>query len=389
MMPVIFDDQNKNLAMTDNLVIASSADWHFGKLDPEYQYNIIKNQIINPLYNIRLDVFAILGDTFDHKVMANSKAVMYAGLIIKECVQLCKTKGATFVILAGTLEHDADQLKLFYPYLSDKDLDIRIVEKLKFEYIKGCKVLCIPEEYNKSEEYYNEFLFKQGLYDFALMHGMYKGTIYQEEIVTEDNVNPRNKLFTMDDFNNCRGFILSGHVHVPGCFNRHFYYCGNPYTWQFGEECDKGFFITLYNKFTHQYYNHFQVIVSDKYETVNIDDMLDLDPKDVISFIESLLVDIAYVRIECLNASTEAQIANLNIIKTYFSTNTKIKFKNESIKKKKILQSIKEENKNLEQFMFVLDPNMSYLEKLAMYINIKEGKEYTTAQEIEQLMLET
>lgn len=387
--PVNFlDNENLNQIISDNLVMVNSGDWHFGSLDPEYQYNVLYNQLVLPCYSIDLDVFVIAGDIFDKKNLASSKTVMFACLLLSKIVEMCKAKNVTLLIIKGTDEHDAGQLKLFYSYLQDPDLDIRIVESISFLYIKGCRFLCIPEEYNKSEDYYNEYLLYSGIYDICVMHGMFKGAVYQDQVILPENVNPRNKLFTIEDFINCRGLIISGHVHTPGCFNTYFYYCGCPYRWRFGEEHAKGFIITLYNKRSAQHYNHFQEIISEQYITLNLDDMLDRDPKETIYYVELVLQDIEYLRLEFLKAPTDEQLANINILKNYFRTNNRVKIKTTNSKKQKIVETLNIENERLKEFMFIMDKQLSPYEKFARYINIKEGCEYTSAQEIEELISE-
>ena len=266
-------DQHLNVNLNKPLTIISTADLQIGRMDLSYQYTLLQQQMIGLLYNINFDIFVIAGDFFDKKVMANSPTAMYACLIFKEIVELCKAKDATLIIEEGTKEHDNGQLKLFYSYLKDTDIDIRIVEQSRFEYVKGIRILCLPEEYNKPKEYYDELLLNSGLYDIAIVHGMYKGAVYQEQVISTENIDPRNKIFTMDDFVNCKGYILAGHVHTPGCFGGYFYYCGSPYVWKFGEEEQKGFFISFYNQNTRQHYCHFQPIECNKYVTVNLDDM--------------------------------------------------------------------------------------------------------------------
>ena len=110
-------------------------------------------QMVNKIHDLQFDVFFINGDIFHHKFMSNSDTIMYASLFIDEVVRLCMSKNATLVLLHGTASHDADQLKLFYHYIGS-GVDIRIVETTRFEIIKGIRVLCIPEEYNKGYDYY-------------------------------------------------------------------------------------------------------------------------------------------------------------------------------------------------------------------------------------------
>ena len=120
---------------------------------------------------------------------------------------------------------------------------------LKFEYIKGAKILCIPELYNRGREYYEPFLNQP--YDSVFMHGSIKGSIYGND---NDNLNSRAPTFSIEDFQYCYGPIIAGHVHTAGCFHKHCYYNGAPMRYRFGEEEKKGFIILLHNLDTHKYY---------------------------------------------------------------------------------------------------------------------------------------
>lgn len=368
------------------LTIVSTSDWHTGRIDLSYQYNILKEQMIQPLYQVHFDIFVIAGDFFDHKEMANSEAVMYGCLIFKEVVELCRSKGATLLIIEGTKEHDNGQLKLFYSYLSDPTIDIRIVEQARFEYIKGIRVLCLPEEYSKPEEYYDQLLHRSGLYDIAVVHGMYKGAVYQEKVITIDESNTRNKIFTIDDFDCCRGYIIAGHIHTSGCFDKYFYYCGTPYRWMFGEENPKGFLISFYNPNTHEHYCHFQQIECHRYITLNLDDMIDHSPDEIIYYVNLLLQDVEFLRLEFLIMPNEAQLATMDIIKSYYRNNNRVKIKMSNSKKKKVIDKVKEQNSELEPYLFLLESGLSKYEKLAMYINMSEGYDCMTADEIKDIL---
>ena len=146
------------------LVEIHTADIHFGAMDPKVQYDILMEQMVKPLYSIRFDAFFINGDLFHHKFMSNSDVIMYALLFIDEIVKLCIRNNATLILLHGTYSHDADQLKLFYRYINS-GVDIRIIEHIQFQDIKGTTVLCIPEEYGKGKEYYEQNLYYAQEYD--------------------------------------------------------------------------------------------------------------------------------------------------------------------------------------------------------------------------------
>ena len=358
------------------------SDIHFGVIDAETQYNILINQFINKISTIHFDCLYIAGDLFDHKFQASSNAVLYAELFINECVKLCKLNNATIVILHGTSSHDSNQLKLFYHYLSDPMIDIRIVENTKFEIIKNKKVLCIPEEYNKGSEYYEIFLYNSGYYDSVCMHGTLKGSIYG---ANEADLNSKkNPTFDINNFCNCTGPVIAGHVHVAGCFQGHMYYPGSPIRWQFGEEQDKGFIILLQNLDTRQYRIHFENIDSFRYDTINLDHLLE-DPQKVISYVNDLKnKGIDFIRLEFSIDKEDC----LNIIKYYFQKDPTIKFL-ETYKKEKNKQAIHEAlNTKYTGYDYILDDNIEPEDKLTRYINQELGYTYITVDELKKIIYE-
>lgn len=346
-----------------NLVVANIADIHMGALDPKTQYQILKEQIIDELDRLPIiDIIGLLGDFFDKRGMSDSDATMYGSMLMSDIRSLAIKKNATVIIIMGTKQHDADQLRLFYHYLSDPEFDIRIVETIKFEYAKGAKILCIPELYNIEESIYDSFLNKSGGYDLCFLHGTIEGAIY-------GNNAGLSRLFTIKDFGNCLGPIFAGHVHVPGCFNTDFYYCGSPLRWKFGEEQTKGFMVCLYDLDTRRYYTKLVPVYSFRYDTVNIDDIICNDPKDVIDYINDLKQNqgIDYLR---LSFSVEVPSENMDIIREYYRNNGKIKFKSEREKRLK-----EEESKKLDsykQYDYLFDPSLSAYDKLSIYIQEKE-----------------
>lgn len=386
MMEMNINNINYNRGLLTHIDLA---DLHFGAINPKVQYDILIEQVINKIKDINFDLFTIAGDLFDHKYMATSDPVMYATMFIEKVVLLCKEKNATFLILKGTEYHDSNQLKLFYHYLADNQIDIRIVEQVQFEYIKGAKILCIPELYNKGEDYYKYFLFNSGYYDGVIMHGVIKGAIYQAKGQESGMNSEKAPTFTIDDFCMCRGPIISGHVHISGCFNKHFYYCGTPYRWCFGEEGEKGFFITIQNLDTQQYYIHFEPIKSFRYDTINVDDILFKDPKDVINYVNSLKENgIDNIRLEYKKELSETELLNLDIIKQYYKNNSNIKIKTQNSKQKEILKASEEILDKYKGLEFVMDKSLSEYEILTMYINHQKEYNYITTDELIELLKE-
>ena len=363
-----------------SLVGIYTADLHFGVINSEYQYNLLRKQQLDILETIHFDFMVINGDIFDHKFMSNSDAIMYAIKYIDDCVNICRMRQATLIILKGTEKHDAGQLKLFYHYMTDKTVDVRVIEQTKFEYIKGSKILCIPEEYNRGVTYYQRFFSE--VYDMCVLHGTLEGSIYGKD--NEDLGSNREPVFSMYNFRNCRGPIIAGHVHPGGCFNTYFYYCGSPYRWKFGEEEDKGFLICLHNLDSGAHYTHFQKIESKIYKILNIEYLISESPERIIRAINKLKEDnnIDFLRLDYLNLPNDEQLSTLEILRNYYKNNNTIKVNFENIKNKQVINQIKNNVSKYSEYSYILDDNLSEYDILSRYINHDKDYEYITAGEL-------
>ena len=363
------------------LVEIHTADIHFGAMDPKTQYDILMEQMVKPLYSIQFDAFFINGDLFHHKFMSNSDVIMYALLFIDEIVKLCIRNNATLILLHGTYSHDADQLKLFYRYINS-GVDIRIIEHMQFQDIKGTTVLCIPEEYGKGKEYYEQTLYYTQEYDMAVLHGNIKGAIYG--LNKADLNSAKSPVFDINSFARCNGPILCGHSHIQGCYQNHIYYSGSPLRWQFGEEQEKGFLICLYDKLTHQYTVDFQPIKSFRYDTICLDSMINYDPKDIIDHIINLKnTGIDFLKVKFGNATTST-----DAVKQYFNARQDIRI---DVQDSGFIETVKENQKNNDRFSqydYLLDTNLSEYEIFARYVNQSKGEEFITSDELIKILSE-
>lgn len=358
------------------LVELHVADLHFGAFNPARQYDILCKQLLEPAKRLqKLDVIAIDGDTFDHKVMSNSDTAMYAVKFIDDLVKLAEMFNATLLILAGTYSHDYDQLKLFYHYMENERVDVRVVTSIQFEIIKGAKILCIPELYGVDESVYQKYLFYSGYYDEVFIHGTYKGSVYG------DNVG-QGRLFTEADFIYCKGFAVSGHVHKAGCFNGFYYYCGCPYRWKFGEEEDKGYLLIAHDLDTQIHYVDFMKIISDTYITIFVDELQNNDPQAIINYIddckESRGIDFIKVRIRYPLSGTDK-----NIISQYYrnNKNTFVEFLDKAEEQRKVL-----EEKVETRYDYLMDDKISDLERFCRYVNENEGEQFITVDKLKELL---
>lgn len=374
---------NINLEYTTKRGISMQAhisDLHFGKIDPKVEFNILKEQFIDRIKDLPLDCISIDGDFFDRLFMSNTDTTLYANLFFKELYNVCKNNAkrgihTVLILILGTKNHDADQLRLFYPYLEDKEVDLRIVETIQFQYINGCRVLCIPELYNVTDDEYSKVLYESGAYDMVFMHGSIEGAIY-------DNKMGESKIFSPSDFSCCMGPVVAGHVHTGPAVHGFCYYNGSPIRWNFGEEETKGFQLVLYDMDTRYYYIHKEPIHSFRYDTISIDDIIMTDPQKVISYINDLREKegIDYIRLKCVS-NYDTQDA-LNIIKEYYRTDKTVKFKFD----KEISPDEKSFNQQTtemyDKYSYLFDKSMSTYEIFARFINDNQSDIIITADDI-------
>ena len=364
------------------LITAHIADLHFQAMDPEKQYTILEEQFVQKIALLpKLDLICIDGDLMDHKVALSSDATLYASLFVSHLVDIAKMKNATLIILQGTISHDANQLKIYYHYMQRSDVDVRVVTNIRFEMVKNCRVLCIPELYGVSEDIYRDILFNSDFYDLCIMHGTIHGAVYG------DNVGA-GRLFHIEDFLNCKGPIISGHIHKADCFDNHFYYCGSPYRWRFDDDCFKGFILMCYNMDTRQYYLDYEEIVSDSYKTITVDQLINNDPIETINYIRNLKAneDIDYIRIKFNSLISPAN--KMAISNTFRNDNTVSLefFSQEREIAKQAEEKLKEDN---EKMYFLLDPSLSDEQRFVMWVNyLKKDESYLTVEELENLLKE-
>ena len=364
----------------DTFVEAHISDLHFGTIEPLTEYKILNEQFLNYLEMMNvLDIVSVNGDIFDHKFMANSDAVVYAISFVQRLVDIWRRKNATLILINGTGSHDADQLKIFVPFMN-QGCDLRIVTQTQFLFVKGKKILCIPEMYNMGEPYYNQYLVNSGLYDACYMHGTFKGSIFGKN--KRDLNSNREPVFDIEDFGNCKGPIISGHVHVHGVYSSDFYYCGSPIRYKFGEEEEKGFIILLHNIKERKYMVHFEPIKSFRYDTINLDEMIDQDPRIIIDYIKALLNEgIDHLRI----LITKNNPRTIELLKNFYRSKANIKIET-NFEQQKIQKELNTMNQKYKQYDYLFDQNLSPEQKLVQYINQEEGNDFWTVEKFADFM---
>ena len=145
------------------------------------------------------------------------------------------------------------------------------------------------------------------------------------------------------------------------------------------------------NDYTRQYLVHFQEIESFRYDTVNLDGYLEgtKDPKFLIEHIKSLMESgIDYIRVEFTQNSD-----TIPIIKDYFKNNSHVHFKTDDIAYYAAVQEVQQSNDKFKEHGYLLDNSLTPEDKLARYINQKEGlvvgsEMYLTGKDILEILSE-
>ena len=138
---IINPDYNYNITETPTKGVSLQvhiSDIHFGIIDPKTEYDILQEQFINKIKGLPVDCISIDGDLFDRLFASNTDATLYANLFFRDLYNICVENringiNTVLVLLMGTRNHDSDQLRLFYPYIDDPNIDLRIVEKIQLK----------------------------------------------------------------------------------------------------------------------------------------------------------------------------------------------------------------------------------------------------------------
>lgn len=251
----------KKNTISNELNIATIADIHFGATDDSrILYKELTEMFIKPLLTNIPDLIVLLGDLYDKKYTLNSEAAIYCNKFMSDLKTLFPN--TIIAIIHGTLSHDYMQLDSFNHYISD---NFRIYKEATVDYIKGMKILFIPEEYLSSKVIYTTFM--EDTYDFVFGHGMFNhvGVYANMESVKKNKI-----VFTYKDFENkVKGVVNFGHIHKQSDY-KNIIYNGSFTRYSFGEEEAKGYYTYRYDVSKRKLLDKTFVenILAPKYDTV-------------------------------------------------------------------------------------------------------------------------
>ena len=134
---------------------------------------------------------------------------------------------------------------------------------------------------------------------------------------------------------------------------------------------------------TRQHLTKLIEIESHKYVTININDLINEDPKTIIDYIKHYQENngIDFIRVQYDNSSN-----SMDVVRQYFRTNASITLQELNLKTKqleKINNDILQQN---QQYSFILDNDLDDYTKFVMYMNQHEGADFITVEELVSLL---
>lgn len=159
------------------------------------------------------DVFLISGDFYDGLLFYPSEDTRHIHSVIIRILDLCVRGDVKLRVLNGTRTHDWGQCKDFL-YIAEAfkgTVDVKYIDTLTIERIKGYSILYVPDELNTQSlvtyEQAKDLMASEALtqVDYVSLHGPFS---YQLEFPGVDTHNETNWMAL------CRYLIIAGHIHV-------------------------------------------------------------------------------------------------------------------------------------------------------------------------------
>ena len=134
---------------------------------------------------------------------------------------------------------------------------------------------------------------------------------------------------------------------------------------------------------TQTHYVEFKEIVSDRYITLTVDDLMLNDPQEIIQYLEKLRLETGaeYVKIK-VRSNISGQ--NKTIINQYYRNNKHmfVEFQNADL----ITQSETQTGTTDNGYNYLLDDKISDLERFVMFVNEKEGEQFITVDKLKEIL---
>jgi len=318
-----------------------------------------------------LDLVAISGDYYDHKLNYDSTYCKYSIDFMHDVLKLAVKYNFKVRIIQGTKTHDYDQLDNFRHFEDIYIENFKIIKSAGFEeIIDNVNILYVPEEYvNFPDEYYNEFhdmCVDGAKFDLIFGHGTFEHQAFASQIQESEREISSAPVFMIDDWiDNVYGGIFFGHIHNHSSYKNKIFYNGSYSRWGFGEEKPKGFLLIDYDEETTEISTEFiENYNALTYKTVDLDKLV--EQKGIEGSIDSKMELISEVKEKYDNIrlifSDDNKNEDLQVIRENFSNDESLRIKSNN--------KIKSVEKD-EKFDFVTNGNLDMSELIKKYAEVK------------------
>ena len=358
------------------------ADIHFGAVKPAQLMSELRVEFLSFIKDRYIDMIVIAGDFYNSVLSLNSQSALASFEFMYELLTICEQNKIRYVrIIEGTLSHDNFQIRNFSQYEEMDTVNFRIITEACDEVIEGMNILYIPEEYKTNpKSYYKPYFTKpKKYYDMIFGHGMFKETSFTTEL-GENSVSKAPILDSKLVGSICKGPVFFGHIHTSQIIRKHIYYVGSFSRWVYGQEEEKGFYLTAYNTDTSEYAVEFVVNhMAKRYDTLKL--FLDNWKKPIeefISFVKPYKHDNLRVQI-IIEAGERDYSYEVNFLKEYYTGKPGYKIevidKREKLKKDQTDEKV---NKIFTEYNFLFDKSLPVDVKISKYIKRKYSEEMST-----------
>ncbi len=355
------------------------SDQHFGAVDGhrlivEHEESLFLH--MNSL--VSLDFIFILGDYFDHKMYMNDYNAYAAIVVMQRILEYAKKFKSIVRIIYGTASHECGQYSMFQSLFDDSRIDIKVIEHVCDENVKGLDILYLPEEYiYDKKEYYKDTLYSGKKYNYIFGHGVIKEVMAnacRNESKDKKILRKKVPYFTTAELKNaCCGEVYFGHYHVHTVIQDNIHYVGSFSSWIFGEASSpKGFYMidtdgyhntfiknTLARKFEDIYYQSHSDIYSD--ENVLLNELARID-----TLISNGIYDMIKLHFELPEDFGNTQMF-LNVVTNRYNNSENVKIDiNTNGTNNENNDHIAIENNN--EYSVIFDKNVPIDEKIRFYI---------------------
>lgn len=372
------------------------ADIHIGLInDPAYTYEVISEIIDQEVIFQKTDAVIILGDYFHRLFKVNEDHVSTAINLMTYLINACKREGTKIRIVYGTESHEMGQYKLFNYQLSQPDIDIKLITTVtEEELFPDVNVLYIPEEYILDKKnHYKDTLYSNKHYRYIFGHGTIVEGVPPMMAIGGKSPTTKSggKEKTVPRFKNHELSMISdlcvfGHYHCYTPIGDNSFYLGSLFRNAFGEEFPKGYGVVEDDRLMFKPNNRaylFQTYPFDKKDPIftNADEIA-----KAVNGIKSRHPDIfdgtkrGKIRM-MLDAPHPMDVAWKEALRTILKNERHVTFA-----LKEPLPEVTEEieEKESDEFDFLIDNGLSITEKVYRFIGIKQPDSPMTYKQLQE-----